>query len=119
MDPEWFQVPRETAEAIQHVRKRGGRVVAVGTTVARSLEAAAADEGGAIYAQQGETNLFITPGFQFRVVDALLTNFHLPGTTLLMLIAAFAGLDQSRAAYEHAVKERYRFYSYGDAMLIQ
>ena len=118
MDPEWFQIPRETAEAIQHVRQKGGRVVAVGTTVARSLEAAAADEGGAVHAQQGETNLFITPGFQFRVVDALLTNFHLPGTTLLMLIAAFAGLDQSRAAYEHAVKERYRFYSYGDAMLI-
>ena len=117
MDPEWFHVPPETAEAIKGVRQSGGRVVAVGTTVARSLEAAAAE--GEICPQQGETNLFITPGFQFRVVDALLTNFHLPGTTLLMLIAAFAGLDQSRAAYEHAVRERYRFYSYGDAMLIQ
>ena len=118
MDPEWFHVPQETAEAIKQVRRSGGRVVAVGTTVARSLEAAAADDGGAVCPQQGETKLFITPGFQFRVVDALLTNFHLPGTTLLMLIAAFAGLDQSRAAYEHAVRERYRFYSYGDAMLI-
>ena len=116
MDPEWFHVPRETAEAIRHVRQSGGRVVAVGTTVARSLEAAAGE--GEVSPQQGETNLFITPGYQFRVIDALLTNFHLPGTTLLMLIAAFAGLEQSRAAYEHAVKERYRFYSYGDAMLI-
>ena len=118
MDHEWFEVPDVTATAIRNVRERGGRVVAVGTTVARSLEAAV-KESGEIYPQRGQTNLFITPGFQFRVVDVLMTNFHLPGTTLLMLIAAFAGLDQARAAYEHAVQSRYRFYSYGDGMLIQ
>ena len=118
MDPEWFHVPQETAEAIQQARKTGGRIVAVGTTVARSLEAAA-ESLGEVQSQQSETRLFITPGFQFRVVNVLLTNFHLPGTTLLMLVAAFTGLDQARGAYEYAVKERYRFYSYGDAMLIQ
>jgi S-adenosylmethionine:tRNA ribosyltransferase-isomerase len=118
MDPEWYHIPQETAETIRQVRETGGRVVAVGTTVARSLEAAASSSGE-VLSTQDETNLFITPGFQFRVVDILLTNFHLPGTTLLMLIAAFAGLEQSRSAYEHAVKNRYRFYSYGDAMLIQ
>ncbi len=118
MEPEWFEISEETATAISEVKQRGGRVVAVGTTVTRSLESAV-EEGGLVSAQQGETNLFVTPGFKFRVVDVLMTNFHLPGTTLLMLLSAFAGLDQSRAAYEHAVKERYRFYSYGDAMLIQ
>ncbi len=118
MDPEWYDIPQQTVETIRQVRERGGRVVAVGTTVARSLEAAASSTGEVI-SKQDETNLFITPGFEFRAVDILLTNFHLPGTTLLMLIAAFAGLEQSRLAYEHAVKNRYRFYSYGDAMLIQ
>ena len=118
MEPEWFEVSEETATAIADVKQRGGRVVAVGTTVTRSLESAV-DEGGHVSAQQGETNLFVTPGFKFRVVDVLMTNFHLPGTTLLMLLSAFVGVEQSRAAYEHAVKERYRFYSYGDAMLIQ
>ena len=118
MDPEWFEVPDETAMAIQRVRKGGGRVVAVGTTVARSLEAAV-KESGDVCPQRGQTNLFITPEFQFRVVDVLLTNFHLPGTTLLMLVSAFAGHSQARAAYKHAVNARYRFYSYGDAMLIQ
>jgi len=118
MDPEWYHIPRESAETVRQVRENGGRVVAVGTTVARSLEAVARTSGE-VLSRQGETDLFITPGFQFRVVDILLTNFHLPGTTLLMLIAAFAGLEQSRSAYEYAVKNRYRFYSYGDAMLIQ
>ena len=118
MEPEWFEISEETAKSIAHVKQSGGRVVAVGTTVTRSLESAV-DEAGKVRAQQGQTNLFITPGFQFRVVDVLMTNFHLPGTTLLMLLAAFAGLEQSRAAYEYAVIERYRFYSYGDAMLIQ
>jgi len=118
MDPEWYHIPQQTAETIREVRERGGRVVAVGTTVARSLEAAVSSSGEVI-SKEDETNLFITPGFQFRVVDTLLTNFHLPGTTLLMLIAAFAGLEQSKLAYNHAVKHRYRFYSYGDAMLIQ
>jgi len=118
MDPEWYHVPQQTAEIIKRVRETGGRVIAVGTTVARSLEAGVS-QSGEVCPKRDETNLFITPGFQFRVVDILLTNFHLPGTTLLMLIAAFAGLEQSRLAYEHAVKQRYRFYSYGDAMLIQ
>ncbi|MGB0911447.1 MAG: tRNA preQ1(34) S-adenosylmethionine ribosyltransferase-isomerase QueA [Nitrospirales bacterium] len=118
MEPEWFEITQETAESIAHVKQSGGRVVAVGTTVTRSLESAV-DALGQVQAQQGKTNLFITPGFKFRVVDVLMTNFHLPGTTLLMLLSAFAGLGQARAAYEHAVKERYRFYSYGDAMLIE
>jgi S-adenosylmethionine:tRNA ribosyltransferase-isomerase len=117
MDPEWYEVSQETAEMIRLVRKTGGRIVAIGTTVARSLEAAAGSSGEVV-PKQDRTNLFIIPEFHFRVVDVLLTNFHLPGTTLLMLIAAFAGLEQAKSAYEHAVKNRYRFYSYGDAMLI-
>jgi S-adenosylmethionine:tRNA ribosyltransferase-isomerase len=118
MEPEWFDIPERTRKAIQQVRASVGRVVAVGTTVARSLETAIGPSGE-LCAQQSHTNLFITPGFQFRVVDVLFTNFHLPETTLVMLVAAFAGRDQARSAYEHAVKTRYRFYSYGDAMLIQ
>ena len=118
MDPEWYDIPQQTVEAIRQAKEAGGRVLAVGTTVARSLEAAATSSGD-LLPKQGDTDLFITPGFEFRIVDTLLTNFHLPGTTLLMLIAAFAGLQQSRLAYEHAVKNRYRFYSYGDAMFIQ
>jgi S-adenosylmethionine:tRNA ribosyltransferase-isomerase len=118
MHPEWFEVSEETAGRIREVRQRGGRIVAVGTTVARSLESAI-DEKGGLRQCSGETRLFILPGFQFRVVNALLTNFHFPETTLLMLVAAFAGLQEARGAYEHAVRERYRFYSYGDAMLIQ
>ncbi|GJL54532.1 MAG: S-adenosylmethionine:tRNA ribosyltransferase-isomerase [Nitrospirales bacterium] len=118
MDPEWFHIPEATAHAIARVKQQGGRVVAVGTTVTRSLESAV-DKSGQVRNQEGQTCLFITPGYRFRVVDVLMTNFHLPGTTLLMLLAAFAGLEQSRAAYEHAVNARYRFYSYGDAMLIQ
>ena len=117
MHPEWFEVSEETAERIREVRRRGGRIVAIGTTVARSLESAI-DETGHLRSCSGETALFILPGFQFRVIDALLTNFHFPGTTLLMLVAAFAGLKEARGAYEHAVRERYRFYSYGDAMFI-
>lgn len=118
MHPEWFEVSEETAERIREVRQRGGKVVAVGTTVARSLESAL-DEAGELRPCSGETRLYILPGFQFRVVNALLTNFHFPETTLLMLVSAFAGLSEAREAYAHAVRERYRFYSYGDAMLIQ
>ena len=118
MHPEWFEVSKETAERIGEVRQRGGKVVAVGTTVARSLESAL-DEAGQLRPCSGETRLYILPGFQFRVVNALLTNFHFPETTLLMLVSAFAGLKEAREAYEHAVRERYRFYSYGDAMFIQ
>jgi S-adenosylmethionine:tRNA ribosyltransferase-isomerase len=91
-------------------------VIALGTTVARALETAAA--GGALVPYQGETRLFIYPGFQFRVIDALVTNLHLPESTLLMLVAAFAGRERTLAAYRHAVQERYRFFSYGDAMFV-
>lgn len=117
MHPEWFEVSKEAADRIGQVRQRGGRIVAVGTTVARSLESAL-DATGQCHPCSGETRLFILPGFQFRIVDALLTNFHFPETTLLMLVAAFAGLEEAREAYAQAVHERYRFYSYGDAMLI-
>jgi S-adenosylmethionine:tRNA ribosyltransferase-isomerase len=106
-----------TAEWINRHRTRGGRVVAVGTTVARLLETAA-DSEGHIGAFDGETDIFITPGYKFRAVDALLTNFHLPKSTLFMLVAAFAGLETMKAAYEHAKRERYRFYSYGDCCLL-
>jgi S-adenosylmethionine:tRNA ribosyltransferase-isomerase len=115
MHSEWYAVPATTIEMIERTRAAGGRVIAVGTTVARSLESAAA---GSLRACEGHTALFIQPGFRFRVVDGLLTNFHLPGSTLLMLVAAYAGLDAALAAYRHAVQQRYRFFSYGDAMLI-
>lgn len=117
MEPERFVVSPETAEAVRLARGRSGRVVAVGTTVVRTLESTV-DDGGAVVAQAGETALYVTPGYRFRVVDAMLTNFHLPKTTLLMLVSAFAGLELVREAYRVAVRERYRFYSYGDAMLI-
>ncbi|HTY51252.1 MAG TPA: tRNA preQ1(34) S-adenosylmethionine ribosyltransferase-isomerase QueA [Steroidobacteraceae bacterium] len=112
-------VPQSTCEAIARTRERGGRVVAVGTTVVRALESAALAGGGDVPAAwAGETRLFIRPGFRFRVVEGLLTNFHLPESTLLMLVCAFAGRERVLAAYAHAVRGRYRFFSYGDAMLI-
>jgi S-adenosylmethionine:tRNA ribosyltransferase-isomerase len=117
MHAEWYQVPDDTVAAIARTRSAGGRVIAIGTTVARALEACAAGDG-AVSAGLGETRLFITPGFRFRVIDGLLTNFHLPGSTLLMLVAAFAGREAVLAAYQHAIALRYRFFSYGDAMLI-
>ncbi len=117
MLPEWYRVPEETAKAIAAAKAAGGRVIAVGTTVVRSLEAAASSDG-TIRSTSGETGLYVTPGFRFQVVDAMLTNFHLPRTTLVMLVAAFVGLDRLRDLYAEAVRERYRFYSYGDAMLI-
>ncbi|HVY82928.1 MAG TPA: tRNA preQ1(34) S-adenosylmethionine ribosyltransferase-isomerase QueA [Steroidobacteraceae bacterium] len=121
MHAEWVSVGAETCAAIASARAAGGRVIAVGTTVARALESAAlASAGGAAELRpfSGDTSLFITPGFQFRVVDALITNFHLPESTLLMLVAAFAGREHVLAAYEHAVRLRYRFFSYGDAMFV-
>ncbi len=118
MHPEWCEISQETVETIMATRRRGGRIVAVGTTVARSLESAVNDEGE-LTAYASETRLFIIPGFQFRCVDVLMTNFHFPETTLLMLVSAFAGREFVCQAYEHAVKERYRLYSYGDAMLIE
>jgi S-adenosylmethionine:tRNA ribosyltransferase-isomerase len=104
-----------TWEAIQRTRAVGGRVIAVGTTVVRALESAALENKGGI---AGETRLFIRPGFKFQVVDAMVTNFHLPESTLLMLVSAFAVRENVLAAYAHAVRERYRFFSYGDAMLV-
>jgi S-adenosylmethionine:tRNA ribosyltransferase-isomerase len=117
MHEEWFSVPQATVAAIEAGRGRNGRVLAVGTTTLRALESAAAD--GELRAGSGETHLFILPGFRFRVVERLLTNFHLPKSTLLMLVSAFGGMANIRAAYRHAVESRYRFFSYGDAMLIE
>jgi S-adenosylmethionine:tRNA ribosyltransferase-isomerase len=117
MGAEWVDVGGDAVKAIERTKNKGGKIVAVGTTVVRALETAAREQGR-VCTYQGETSLFITPGFTFRAVDALLTNFHLPRTTLLMLVSAFAGVDFLRHAYEEAVHARYRFYSYGDAMLI-
>jgi len=122
MDAERYAVPEATAAAIAQTRAQGGRVVAVGTTVVRTLEEAAlADPAGTGTVRPGEgaTALFITPGFRFQVVDVLLTNFHLPRSTLLMLVSAFAGRERVLAAYREAVASSYRFYSYGDAMLVE
>lgn len=135
MHAERFSVPAETLEQIERARRLGGRVVAVGTTSARALEAAvhdvppagapgvsgrAAEDGCGLAAhREGDTRLFITPGYRFRMVDALLTNFHLPQSTLLMMVSALAGMQPVRRAYAHAVAQRYRFFSYGDAMFIE
>jgi S-adenosylmethionine:tRNA ribosyltransferase-isomerase len=117
MHAERFSVSAELAGRINQARARGSRIVAVGTTVVRALESAMADDG-LIHAFDGETRLFITPGYAFRAVDALLTNFHLPESTLLMLVCAFGGYERVMAAYRHAVAVQYRFFSYGDAMLL-
>jgi S-adenosylmethionine:tRNA ribosyltransferase-isomerase len=113
---EWLEVPRETCAAVERCRARGGRVVAVGTTSVRALETAA--RGAKLEPFAGMSRLFIYPGFEFRAVDAMITNFHLPESSLLMLVAAFAGREHTLAAYRHAVERRYRFFSYGDAMLV-
>ncbi|MEJ7667999.1 MAG: tRNA preQ1(34) S-adenosylmethionine ribosyltransferase-isomerase QueA [Casimicrobiaceae bacterium] len=118
MHSERYRIPPETAVAVAATHVRGGRVLAVGTTALRALESAV-DARGAIRAGDGETTLFVTPGFRFRAVDRLLTNFHLPKSTLLMLAAAFGGYGAVRAAYAHAIATKYRFYSYGDAMLLE
>jgi S-adenosylmethionine:tRNA ribosyltransferase-isomerase len=117
MHSERYTLPPATVDAIAETRERGGRVVAVGTTSLRALESAA--RHGTLHAGSDETDLFITPGYAFRVVDALITNFHLPKSTLLMLVSAFAGVDAIRAAYAHAIAARYRFFSYGDAMFLE
>jgi len=116
MHSEWFEVAETTVQAVAATRSAGGRVVAIGTTTLRALESAARD--GELRAGAAETDIFITPGFDFRVVDQLITNFHLPKSTLMMLVSAFAGYDQVRALYRHAIEARYRFFSYGDAMLL-
>ena len=117
MHSEWGEVTRETADELNEVRRAGGRVIAVGSTALRLLESAS-DERGKIGAFRGETDIFITPGVRIRAVDAMLTNFHLPRSTLFMLVAAFSGLDVMRRAYAHAIEKSYRFYSYGDACLL-
>jgi S-adenosylmethionine:tRNA ribosyltransferase-isomerase len=117
MHAEWLSVDESVCAAVAETRRRGGRVIAVGTTSVRSLETAA--HGGGLEPYEGETRLFITPGYSFRVVDAMVTNFHLPESTLLMLVCAFAGYDEVMAAYRHAVARRYRFFSYGDAMFLE
>jgi len=117
MHSERYNVPQGTVDAIAGARAAGGKVLAAGTTVLRALESAA--RGGELRAGGGDTSLFVTPGFQFRVVDRLLTNFHLPRSTLLMLVSAFGGVENIRRAYAHAIAARYRFFSYGDAMLIE
>jgi S-adenosylmethionine:tRNA ribosyltransferase-isomerase len=117
MHAELTEVPAATVDAVAACRARGGRIVAVGTTAVRALESAA--QGGRLAPLAGDTRLFITPGYRFRVVDALITNFHLPESTLLMLVAAFAGRAPVLAAYRHAVAARYRFFSYGDAMFVE
>jgi S-adenosylmethionine:tRNA ribosyltransferase-isomerase len=113
MHSEWYEVPAQTQRAIAEARERGGRIVAVGTTTVRTLESWALTGQAS-----GDTSIFITPGFGFRVVDRLITNFHLPRSTLLMLVSAFAGYDRIMSLYRHAIGERYRFFSYGDAMLL-
>ncbi|AOK22486.1 S-adenosylmethionine:tRNA ribosyltransferase-isomerase [Burkholderia ubonensis] len=121
MHSEWYELPQSLVDRIAATRARGGNVIAVGTTSMRALEAAARDADAAgrpLAATQAETDIFITPGYAFRVVDRLVTNFHLPKSTLLMLVSAFAGVETIRAAYRHAIDERYRFFSYGDAMLL-
>jgi S-adenosylmethionine:tRNA ribosyltransferase-isomerase len=118
MHSERYQVPQATVDAIAETRRTGGRVIAVGTTSLRTLEGVAAANDGQVVAGAGETRLFVTPGFRFRVVDRLVTNFHLPKSTLLMLVSALAGTELIRRAYAHAIAQRYRFFSYGDAMLI-
>ena len=117
MHAEHAVLTAETADAINAARRAGGRVIAVGTTSLRTLESAA-DAQGAVYPINQETAIFITPGYRFKTVDVLLTNFHLPRSTLFMLVSAFCGLERMQAAYRHAIAAQYRFYSYGDACLL-
>jgi S-adenosylmethionine:tRNA ribosyltransferase-isomerase len=117
MHSEWYTIPQETVNAVKAAQIAGRDVVAVGTTSMRALESAS--QSGELRAGSGDTNLFITPGYQFKTVTRLITNFHLPKSTLLMLVSAFAGYDRMRSAYRHAIEQRYRFFSYGDAMLLR
>lgn len=116
MHYEWFDLPKDVADRINSARRSGGRVIAVGTTALRALEASA--KNGQVQAFTGETDIFITPGYKFQIIDGLMTNFHLPKSTLFMLVSALAGLDRMQDAYAHAIKHDYRFYSYGDNSLI-
>ena len=116
MHAEYLEVPQSVCDEVERTRSRGGRVIAVGTTAVRSLETAA--RSGSLLPFAGDSRIFIYPGYEFRVIDGLVTNFHLPESTLLMLVSALAGRENVLAAYRHAVQERYRFFSYGDAMLV-
>jgi S-adenosylmethionine:tRNA ribosyltransferase-isomerase len=118
VDPEHYDIAADAADAITRARNEGRRVIAVGTTTTRALEEAAMRGGGRVTAGPGTASMFIYPGHRFQAIDALLTNFHLPASSLLMLVAAFAGKERVLGAYREAVERRYRFYSYGDAMLI-
>lgn len=117
MHSEWYEIPAATVAAVSAARAAGGRVIAVGTTSMRALESASRD--GQLQAESRDTQIFITPGYQFKTVDALITNFHLPKSTLMMLVSAFAGYDCIKAAYQHAIQQQYRFFSYGDAMFLR
>ena len=116
MHAEYLEVSEAVCEAIEQAKNKGGRIIAVGTTAVRSLETAAAD--GELRPFSGDSRIFIYPGYEFKVIDGLITNFHLPESTLVMLVSALAGIEETRAAYRHAVQEKYRFFSYGDAMLV-
>ena len=118
MHSEYFEVTERSAAAINAARAAGGRIVAVGTTSCRTLESVA-DDAGIVHAKSGWTDIFITPGYRFKAVDALITNFHLPESTLLMLVSALCSREEMLSVYEHAVRERYRFFSFGDAMFLQ
>ena len=121
MHAEYVEVPQEVVDAVAATKARGGRIIAVGTTSVRSLESAAQDalkNGTELVPFFGDTEIFIFPGYEYQLVDCLITNFHLPESTLIMLVSAFAGYDHVMAAYDHAVKSEYRFFSYGDAMFI-
>ncbi len=118
MHSEWAELSAQSADIINAAKQRGGRVVAVGTTSTRVLETVA-DEAGKVREWQGDTSIFITPGYRFKIIDVLMTNFHLPKSTLFMLVCAFAGMDRMKAAYQHAIENQYRFYSYGDACFIE
>jgi S-adenosylmethionine:tRNA ribosyltransferase-isomerase len=117
MHAEWREISTEVAAAINAAKAAGRRVIALGTTAMRTLESSAGEDGR-VRAESGDTSIFITPGYRFRAADGLITNFHLPRSTLFMLVSAFAGLEPMRAAYAHAITQRYRFYSYGDASLL-
>jgi S-adenosylmethionine:tRNA ribosyltransferase-isomerase len=116
MHSEWYHLPQTTVDAIEAAQRAGRDVIAVGTTSLRALESAS--QTGKLVAGSADTQLFITPGYSFKTVDRLITNFHLPKSTLMMLVSAFAGMERIRQAYAHAIRQRYRFFSYGDAMLL-
>ena len=116
MHTEWYHIPQSAADKINHAKESGGRVICVGTTSCRTVESAA--QKGPLQEISGDTSIFIYPGYEFRVMDGLITNFHLPESTLIMLVSAFCGYENTMRAYKNAVEERYRFFSFGDAMLI-